>query len=71
MENAVPFTMSIKQASHYFGFRAQEFYKLMYSNRLVYGTHYLKIGKSIKIKVESFKEWMYQQSGLNYGEYQD
>lgn len=66
-----PFSMSIKQAGAYFGFRSAEIYKLMYANRLIYGQHYLKVGKSVKIIVQAFKEWMYQESGLNYGEYQN
>jgi len=62
-----PYTMTIKTAAPYFGYHPKSMYDMVSDGKLIYGTHYLKVGKKVLIKVTAFKAWMHEQTGVVYG----
>jgi len=63
-----PYSMSVKDAARHFGYTDQGMYDMIYKGQLVFGKHFLKAGKKILIIVEPFKQYLYERSGLTYGE---
>lgn len=63
-----PYTMTIKDAAQYFGYKPQTLYAMVSAGVLIFGTHYLKVGKKVLILTEAFKKWMHEKSGIAYGE---
>lgn len=66
-----PYTMQVKHAARHFGFGRQSLYNMVSTGKLVFGTHYLKVGNKVLIMVLPFKKWMHERSGLAYGGDQD
>jgi excisionase family DNA binding protein len=67
MQNLEPYTLTVKGAAAYFGYHPQTIYKLIYGNKLQFGTHYLKVGGKILIKVKEFKKYLHEEAGLASG----
>jgi excisionase family DNA binding protein len=62
-----PYTMPIKTAAPHFGYHPQTLYAMVASGELLFGTHYLKVGGKVLIKVRAFKEYMHEKCGVAYG----
>jgi excisionase family DNA binding protein len=62
-----PYTMPIKNAAPYFGYHPGSLYAMVASGKLIYGQHYLKVGKKVLIKTKAFKEYMHEKCGVAYG----
>jgi excisionase family DNA binding protein len=58
-----PYTLSIKNASAYFGVAEQTFYQWVSEGALCRGIHYLKLGRKTLIVREAFVEWLREQDG--------
>jgi hypothetical protein len=54
--------MPIKDAAYYFGFAEQTIRNWINQNKLLRDRHYLKVGRSIRIHVPNFEQWMLEQS---------
>lgn len=67
MNNLEPYSMTIKDAAPYFGYKPQTIYNLIWSGELVFGTHFLKAGKKVLIIVKAFKIYLHEKAGLTYG----
>jgi hypothetical protein len=63
-----PYTMQIKHAAVFFGYHPKTLYDKVSSGELILGKHYLKVDKKVLIITEAFKKWMFEKSGVSYGE---
>jgi excisionase family DNA binding protein len=58
-----PYTLTVKNASEYFGFAPNTLYHWINDGKLVRGEHYLKIGRKVLIVRDKFIEFMEVQDG--------
>jgi excisionase family DNA binding protein len=66
-EQLEPYTMEIKNAAPYFGFHEKTIYAMVEKGELIFGTHFLKVGKKVLIKTKAFKQFLHDKSGVTYG----
>jgi len=67
MSNLEPYSMTIKDAAPFFGYKPQGMYNLIWKGELIYGTHFLKAGNKVLIIVKAFKIYLHEKSGVSYG----
>jgi excisionase family DNA binding protein len=64
--NLEPYSLSVADASQYFGVSKQTFYQSICNNELQMGFHYLKFGKKVLLKPKAIKQWIHERSGVIY-----
>jgi excisionase family DNA binding protein len=61
-----PYTLSIKDASAYFGISEDTLYHLVSNGAICRGLHYLKFGRKTLIVREEFIRWLEEQDGSTF-----
>ena len=57
------YTLSIADASRYFGYSPRTLYNFINDGKLIRSVHYLKVGRKLLIKREAFIKWMEEKDG--------
>ena len=58
-----PYSLSIQEAAHHFGFAPKTLYNWISAGRLARGHEYLQVGRKPVIIREAFISWMEREDG--------